>query len=261
MRFGSSTLGITSQPTVGLQLYARCLAAHHAGHGVVRIPHTSITQLDTSMTNTIRQLLACHRLRCVIHAPLIPPSMLIPQLMAYADFLDQIAADDGVIICHMPAHTHVEWPMIYGLPNSVRRYLAIEHTHQPIHELWGHGIPIIFDWLHYHIQSPWPYHPIEAAVRCYHTWHVHRPLIHLSSPDTADHGVHHKHIHGRHSDYLDWATLMHFVGELTTYVGEAFDIEIEAHAGAKAVTHFLRQCQQHAPPHWQHLWNTSPREE
>lgn len=254
MRFGSSTLNITTYPTTGLQLYARCLSAHHVGHGIVRIPHTLISPLDTSSTTSIRQLLAVHQLRCVIHAPIVSPLTLVPQLTTYADFLEQITAHDGVIICHMTAASHPEWQILSELPDHVRRHLAIEHTNQQINQLCNQGLPVIFDWLHYHIQSPWPYQPLEAATRCYHTWQAHRPLIHLSSPDTADHGVHHKHMHGRHSDYLDWATLMHFVGQLTDRVGDAFDIEIEARAGSKAVAHFLHQCQQHTPPHWQHLW-------
>lgn len=255
MRFGSSTLSVPTHPTAGLQIYARCLAAHRAGHGVVRLPHTSMTALDVSSIITIRQILAAHRLRCVIHAPIVSPLTLVPQLTTYADVLAHIAAEDGVIICHMTAASHAEWQILDKLPDHIRRHLAVEHTTQSIEELCGHGLPIIFDWLHYHIQSPWPYQPLEAAMRCCHTWHTHRPLLHLSSPDTADHGVHHKHMHGRHSDYLDWATLMHFVGQLTARVGEGFDIEIEARAGTKAVANFLHQCQQHTPPHWQHLWH------
>lgn len=254
MRFGSSTLNIPAHSTVELQIYARILTAYRAGHGVVRIPHTVIAPLDISSSATIRQLLANHQLRCVIHAPIISPLMLLPQLTTYTEFFERIGADDGVIICHMTAASQKEWQALYALPDHIRRHLAIEHTNQPIDELCGLGMPIIFDWLHYHIQSPWPYHPLDAAMRCALTWHSHRPLIHLSSPDTADHGMNHKHIHGRHSDYLDWATLLHFVGQLTARVGEAFDIEIEARAGTKAVAHFLQQCQQHTPPHWQHLW-------
>lgn len=256
MRFGSSTLSIPTHPTAGLQISARCLAAHRAGHGVVRIPHTSITALDTSNIITIRQILTTHRLRCVIHAPIVSPLTLAPLLTTYADFFAHITADDGVIICHMTAASQADWQLLNKLPDYIRRHLAIEHTTQAIDELCGHGLPIIFDWLHYHIQSPWPYHPLEAAMRCYRTWDTLRPLLHLSSPDTADHGMHHKHMHGRHSDYLDWATLMHFIGQLTARVGIAFDIEVEARAGPKAVSHFLNQCQQHTPPHWQHLWQT-----
>lgn len=255
MRFGSSTLDIAPHPTIGLRLQARCLAAHQAGHGVVRIPHTSIAPLDPSATTTIRHLLAVHHLRCVIHAPIVSPLSLLPHLTAYADFLRHIEAHDGVIICHMTSASHTEWQMLKALPPDIRTYLAVELTNQSIDALCAHDIPVVFDWLHYHIQSPWPYNPISAAIKCCHTWHTRRPLIHMSSPDTADYGSHHKHIHGRHGAYLDWVTMMHFVGQLTVHIGDTFDIEIESRAGAKSVSHFLQQCQHHTPPHWQHLWH------
>lgn len=254
MRFGSSTLGNTPHTTIGLRLQARCITATQFGHGIVRIPHAYIGPIDRATSSTIRSTLVQHQLRCVIHAPIIALHALIPQLTAYADFLQQIGADDGVIICHMTGATTQEWQALLALPAHIRTHLAVEHTNQSIDTLCGYGIPIIFDWLHYHIQSPWPYHPLAAAIACTHTWGAQRPLIHISSPDTADYGACHKHIDGRHSAYLDWITLMHFVGQLSVHIGERFDIEIEACAGAKAVAHFLRQCLAHTPPHWQHLW-------
>jgi hypothetical protein len=256
MRFGSSTLEVAPHATVGLRLQARCLSAYQAGHGVVRIPHTSIAPLDVATSMAIRHTLTQHQLRCVIHAPIVPPHTIVPQLTAYADFLNQVNADDGVIICHMTAASAHEWLAVQSLPASIRTYLAIEVTNQPIDDLCASGIPIIFDWLHYQLQSPWPYQPLMAAIQCHHTWGTRRPLIHLSSLDTAEYGDRHKHIHGRHSAYLDWATLMHFVGQLSAHVGDRFDIEVEASAGAQAVAHFLQQCQRHTPPHWQHLWHT-----
>jgi UV DNA damage repair endonuclease len=177
-------------------------------------------------------------------------------LSTYAEFLTQIEAVDGVIICHMLSPSPDAWHMLRELPALIRTYLAVELTNQPVDSICNYGIPIIFDWLHYHIQGTWPYNPLMAAVTCHHTWGTRRPLLHLSSPDTSDYGEHHKHIHGRHSAYLDWATLMHFVGQLNAHIGDAFDIEIEAKAGAKAVAHFLRQCQLHTPPHWQHIWQS-----
>lgn len=260
MRFGSSTLEVAPHATVGLRLLARCITASQLGHGVVRIPHTSIAPIESATAIAIRHVLTQHQLRCVIHAPLVAPHTIIPQLTAYADFLRHIEADDGVIICHMPSASPHAWQAVHAIPAQIRTYLAIEVTNQSIANLCTSGIPIIFDWLHYHIQSPWPYQPLSAAIQCYHTWGARRPLLHISSPDTADYGDRHKHIHGRHSAYLDWATLMHFVGQLSAHVGDACDIEVEASAGAKAVSHFLQQCQHHTPPHWQHLWQSERSE-
>ena len=256
MRFGSSALDIAPHQTTGLRLHARCVSAHHAGHGVVRIPHTYIAPIDIHAITAIRQLIALHELRCVIHAPIVALDTLLPQLTTYADFLQQIGAHDGVIICHMTSASAGDWQALSSLPASVRTHLAVELTNQTIDDLCSRGIPIVFDWLHYHIQSPWPYQPLTAAIRCHQTWGVQRQLIHISSPDTADYGAQHKHIPGRHSAYLDWATLMYFVGQLTVHIGEAFDLEVEASAGAKAVSHFLTQCRNHTPPHWQHLWQS-----
>lgn len=257
MRFGSSTLDSTPHTTVGLRLHARCLVAQQAGHGVVRIPQSYIAPLDDTTCIIIRQLLVQHRLRCVIHAPITAPHTIVSQLAAYADFLYQLGADDGVIICHMTSATAHDWRALSELPTQIQRYVAVELTNQSIDALCGYGVPIIFDWLHYHVLSPWPYLPVASALQCTQTWRGRRPLIHLSSPDTADDGNSHPHGNGRHSDYLDWATLMHFIGQLSAHAGDTFDIEVEARAGAKAVAHFLQQCQQHTPPHWQHLWQSS----
>lgn len=256
MRFGSSTLEVPPYATAGLRLQARCLLAHQLGHGVVRIPHANIVPIDTATSIAIKHTLVQYQLRSVIHAPITPPHTIIPLLTTYVDFLRQIEADDGVIICHMTSASSQAWQSLRAIPSHIRPYLAVETTNQSIDELCNAGIPIIFDWLHYHIQSPWPYQPLIAAEQCHHSWGGRRPLLHLSSPDTADHGDRHKHINGRHSAYLDWATLMHFVGQLSAHVGDDFDIEVEARAGSRAVSHFLTQCQQHTPPHWQHLWQS-----
>ena len=258
MRFGSSTLEVALHPTSGLRLQARCMVAGTLGHGVVRIPHTFVTPIDHATATAIRQLIKMHQLRCVIHAPLIAPHTLLPHLTVYTDFLQDIEAHDGVIICHMTSASPTDWQALETLPAQVHQHLAVELTNQTIDDLCEHSIPIIFDWLHYHIQSPWPYEPLTAAIRCHHTWGERRPLLHISSPDTADYGERHKHIHGRHSAYLDWIAAMHFIGQMTECVGDAFDVEIEASAGSKAVSHFLKCCQHHTPSHWQHLWQSRP---
>ena len=259
MRYGSSRLAIIQQPTTGLRLYAHCMAALHAQHGIVRIPHTYAQAYDPLTTQLISQFINDHSLRLVIHAPIIPPSTMHETLERCARMLTDIAAHDGVIICHLPIdNAYHEWHWLASLPTSIKQYIAVEHTAQPIDELLMtsavYQIPVIFDWLHYHIQAPWPYAPVDTALRCCATWGAQRPLIHLSSPDTADYGDQHRHFNGRHAAYLDWVTLMCFLGQLSDLRSPACDVEIEADAGSKALTHFLQQCRRHGPPQWQHLW-------
>lgn len=258
MRFGSSQHTLALHHTPHLRLHALLLSAVQAHHGVVRIPHSYITPLDDAARGVMRHITAHHHLRLVIHAPIVPPRYSEALLYEYGQFLTDIAVPDGVIICHMPTDTAHEWAFLATLPDALRRMIAIELTTQSIDTICGrayqHGIPIIFDWLHYHLQAPWPYTPVAAALACMHTWPQHRPLIHLSSPDTADHGVHHTHAHGRHSAYLDWMTHMHFVGTLADSYPPGFDIEIEADAGTAAVTHFLQRCRRQSPVQWHSYW-------
>lgn len=258
MRFGSSRLSGATHQSPFLHIQSLCLRALSIGHGVVRIPHTHVTPLDAPSCTLMQHIMGNNPLRCVIHAPLIPPHLMHTQLVTYGQFLTDIGAHDGVIICHMTNASMQAWEHLASLPAEARQYIVVELTTQSIDELIAHAqrytIPIVFDWLHYHIQAPWPYTPLVAAQRCFATWGIRRPLIHLSSPDTADHGIHHKHIHGRHSAYLDWATHLYFVGELGALSKTAFDIEIEASAGAHAVSHFLGQCRRHTPPEWRSFW-------
>ncbi|MBM4412990.1 MAG: hypothetical protein FJ040_06030 [Chloroflexi bacterium] len=259
MRYGSSRLAITQQPTNGLRLYAHCMAAVHAQHGVVRIPHTYAHAYDPITRQLITQVINDHALRLVIHAPIIPPSTMQDTLERCAQLLSDIASHDGVIICHVPAaRTNDEWQWMASLPASITRYLAVEHTLQPIDALLSAAeeftIPVVFDWLHYHMLAPWPYAPVDVALKCCATWGSQRPLIHLSTPDTADYGNQHRHINGRHAAYLDWVTHMYFLGQLSERRAPTCDIEVEADAGSKALAHFLAQCRRHGPPQWHHLW-------
>lgn len=259
MRFGSSQMTIPPHPTPALRLQALCLSAAHAQHGVVRLPHTHITPLDDTANQVMAHIITHHQLRVIIHAPIAPPRMIRSELIRYGQFLRDIAASDGVIICHLPSDDAHEWASIATLSSCTDTTIAVEMTTQSIDRLcaasWQYQIPIIFDWLHYHVQAPWPYTPLDAATMCMSTWGQHRPLIHLSSLDTAHHGTTHRHAHGRHSDYVDWVTHMYFVGMLATRVTTDFDIEIEASAGAAAVAHFLVQCRRHTPHEWQSLWH------
>lgn len=260
MRIGSSRLTVPDLPTVAHKIQALCSIAMHHHHGTVRIPHTYITPIDAHALTVIHQIIHTACLRIIVHAPIAPISMLADELVRYSEFLTQLNATDGVIICHMPTVSDGEWYAIAHLDAPIRQHLAIELTHQPIDVLiphaTAHQIPIVFDWLHYHIQAPWPYHPVTAAVQCRATWGHRRPLIHLSSPDTAAH-IHQPHSTGRHSAFLDWATHMYFVGQYADLVTSAFDVEIEATAGHAAVTHFLKQCRHYTPPQWYELWLTA----
>jgi len=261
MRIGSSTLDITPHSTNGLRIQALCFAAIHHGHGVIRVPHTYVTPFDDATTACIRSIIHTHTLRCVIHAPIGRIIDMLPLLTQCAEFLTSLDAVDGVIICHLTQGDAREWQAMMSIPQSIRQYIAIELTTHPLADVCTHAmmyrVPIIFDWLHYHIHAPWPYDAVGDAVYACRTWERRRPLLHLSSPDTADYGTHHRHIHGRHSAYLDWVTMMHFVGQLADIIGDAFDLEIEAQAGQGAATHFLARCRQHTPPQWRHLWHIS----
>lgn len=229
--------------------HARCLAAVAHNQQICRIPLQMIAPLPLAMYQFIGQLIATHSLRLVVHAPIAHPHQLIPTFERIGAFFAACAAIDSVIVCHVPTWHDTQRRALRQLPATVRHYLALEYTHGAFGEFLADatsvGLPIIFDWLHYHQQAPWPYQPIDAAIASIKSWQSRPALLHLSSPHTArtttiTNG------HGAHSDYLDVASGIWLLRSIKQ-AGMRADCELEVGAGPMALTQFQKAIAYHAP--------------
>jgi len=229
--------------------HARCLAAVAQHQQICRIPLQMIAPLPHAMYQLIGQLIATHQLRLVVHAPIAHPHQLITTFERVAAFYTACATYDSVIVCHVPTWHDTQRRTLMQLSIAVRQFLAIEYTHGEFYEFQQQviqvGLPIVFDWLHYHQQAPWPYQPIDAAMACINSWQARPALIHLSSPHTAPitttpHG------HGAHSDYLDVASGIWLLRSIKQ-AGMHADCELEVGAGPIALTQFQKAIIQQAP--------------
>jgi hypothetical protein len=208
-----------------------------------------IAPLPLAMYQLIGQLIEIHQLRLVVHAPIAHPQQLIATFERIAAFFAACAADDSVIVCHVPTWHDTQRRTLRQLPATVRHFLALEYTHGDFAEFFANAtsveLPIVFDWLHYHQQAPWPYQPIDAAVASINTWQSRPALLHLSSPHTArttaTAGG-----HGAHSDYLDVASGIWLLRSIRQH-GFVADCELEVGAGPIALTQFQHAIAQHAP--------------
>lgn len=215
--------------------YARCVCAHHAGLGVVRISGAWQPCPASPALTLLQDYIHTHRQRIVIHASFADIAQLTPQLHAYASLFVQLACADGIIICHVPRLDAMTATVLRTLDPQVRRYVALEHTHQPPDAFVAFadnvGMPPIFDWLHYHIQAPWPYQPVDTARSWAQRWGARHALIHMSSPsERGSHGA-----HGARIDSSDVAWLLR-----TFHMhGMTVDIELETPGGIPAY-HRLR---------------------
>jgi len=229
--------------------HARCLAAVAQHQQICRIPVQMIAPLPHAMYELIGQLIATHQLRLVVHAPIAHPQQLITTFERIATFFAACAAYDSVIVCHVPTWHDTQRRTLIQLSATVRRFLAIEYTHGEFYEFQQQviqvGLPIIFDWLHYHQQAPWPYQPIAAAMASIASWQSRPALLHLSSPYTTrsnrlTSG------HGAHSDYLDVASGIWLLRSIKQ-AGMCADFELEVGAGPIALTQFQKAIIQQAP--------------
>lgn len=229
--------------------HARCLAAVAHKQQLCRIPLQMIAPLPLAMYQLIGQLITTHQLRLVVHAPIAHPQQLIATFERIAAFFVACAADDSVIVCHVPTWHDTQRRTLRQLPVAVRHFLALEYTHGDFAEFFANAmsveLPIVFDWLHYHQRAPWPYQPIDAAVASINTWQSRPALLHLSSPHTArttaTAGG-----HGAHSDYLDIASGIWLLRSIKQH-GFVADCELEVGAGPIALTQFQHAITQHAP--------------
>ena len=229
--------------------HARCLAAVARNQQLCRIPLQMIAPLPHAMYQLIGQLIVTHQLRLVVHAPIAHPQQLITTFERIAAFFAACAAHDSVIVCHVPTWHDTQRRTLIQLPVAVRHFLALEYTHGDFGEFFANAtsveLPIVFDWLHYHQQAPWPYQPIEAAVASINTWQSRPALLHLSSPHTArttaTAGG-----HGAHSDYLDVASGIWLLRSIKQ-AAMCADCELEVGAGPVALTQFQKAIIQQAP--------------
>lgn len=224
-------------------LYARCVVAQHAGLGVVRIPHHHHITLAPHAIPQLRAYIHTHRLRIVVHAPFAHITQLTSQLECYATLFDALACYDAVIICHVSQLNTSTADALMALPDTVRAYVALEHTYQsPIHfAAFANAValPPIFDWLHYHIQAPWPYCPIETACTWAQQWGTRPALFHMSS--LATHGR-----AGTHGDVIDSSVVIWLLRSMRTH-GVVADIELETPAGLRAFARLRHELAHKAP--------------
>lgn len=254
MEYGMIRMGtaIFPNPTRGDNAtwwHARCLAAVAHKQQVCRIPLQMIAPLPHAMYELIGQLIDIHQLRLVVHAPIAHPQQLITTFERIAAFFAACAAYDSVIVCHVPTWHDTQRRTLVQLSGVVRQFLAIEYTHGEFYEFQQQviqvGLPIVFDWLHYHQQAPWPYQPIAVAKACINSWQARPALIHLSSPHTAP-TITTPHGHGAHSDYLDAASGIWLLRSIKQ-AGMYTDFELEVGAGPLALTQFQKAIIQQAP--------------
>lgn len=229
--------------------HARCLAAVAHKQQVCRIPLQMIAPLPIAMYELIGALITAHQLRLVVHAPIAHPQQLITTFERIAAFFAACAAFDSVIVCHVPTWHDTQRRTLIKLSTTVRQFLAIEYTHGDFFEFLQHvasvDLPVVFDWLHYHQQTPWPYQPIDAATASINSWQARPALLHLSSPHTA-HIVTTPQGHGAHSDYLDAASGIWLLRSIKQ-AGMHADCELEVGAGPIALTQFQKAIVHHAP--------------
>ena len=229
--------------------HARCLAAISHKQQVCRIPLQMIAPLPLAIYAFIGELITTHQLRLVVHAPIAHPQQLIATFERITVFFDACTAVDGVIVCHVPTWHDTQRRTLQQLPASIRRFLALEYTHGDFSEFLQNSasvaLPVVFDWLHYHQQAPWPYQPIEAAIASIHSWQSRPALLHLSSPHTARTHTPHPG-HGAHSDYLDAASGIWLLRSLKQ-AGVQSDCELEVGAGPQALTQFQHAIAHQAP--------------
>jgi len=249
IRMGTAIFPCTTRGDKSTWWHARCVAALCHNQQVCRIPLQMITPLPTAIYALIGELISAHQLRFVVHAPIAHPQQLITTFERITAFFDACSAVDGVIVCHVPTWHDTQRHLLQQLPVAIRRYLALEYTHGEFNEFFHNAarveLPIVFDWLHYHQQAPWPYQPIEAAVASIKSWQTRPALLHLSSPHTA-HSRHTNRGHGTHSDYLDAASAIWLLRSLKQ-AGIKCDCELEVAAGPLALTRFQQTIAQHAP--------------
>jgi hypothetical protein len=251
IRFGTSSMDHTSRQTTAMSLHALCMHAVLHGLRVCRIPEAYIAPLPESTAAPLRALISHYGIRLVVHAPICAPYRLEAWFATVIEFFAILDAADAVIVCHLPVLSCADRAMFARLPDWVARHLAIELTHQRtatlLSDIDPYAIPVVFDSLHYDMQLPWPYEPINALFACMDSWGTRIPLVHLSSQATAVRGARHVPARGTHSDVLDPTHAVLFVRSILEADRHA-DIELEADAGVLAYGHIHEVLKRVVPP-------------
>lgn len=247
MRIGCSHIPHTQRHTAWLIIQSCCLQAIMHGHGVVRIPRDVLTDVELPRLAELAPLVAERGLRCVVHAPIGDVTTLSPWLQQCGQYLHVLDPQQGTIVMHLTRWDATVSRWFARHYTQIEGHVAVEHTHQDLEWLLAtlapYAVPIVFDWLHYHMQAPWPYDVAAAAWQCQQSWGCIRPLVHLSSPATT---VQHQRP-GTHSELLDVAQICTFLRQLRVIGGTVCDFEVEAQHSFMACQGLLRYIDQHAP--------------
>lgn len=242
-RFGCALSLPQRQSDFATHIYARCVAAQRVGLGVVRITGTMPQRIPTHTEALLQSYIQAHRLRIVIHASFAQLPQLIPQFHTYAVLFEQLACRDAVIICHVPQLDDTTATLLDTMPAAIRRHLALEHTHQHPEAFVAFAdrveLPPIFDWLHYHLQAPWPYQPAQSACMWAQRWGTRQALIHMSSP--SERGA-----YGAHGARIDAPAVAWLLRTLHMH-GIIADIELETAAGIVAYQRLMHELARCAP--------------
>jgi len=153
------------------------------------------------------------------------------------------------------------------LPSPVRRRLAVENDDgrfsvgdiAQIHQ--ESGIPLIFDYLHFHNNNPEKMHTMEALDLCLQSWPQGvKPKVHFSSPRTAIRVIERKgsktgqksrllraprSVH--HADFIDPFQFISFVRAARRNNLPEFDVMLEAKAKDLTVLRLRQNLGRFAP--------------
>jgi len=197
------------------------------------------------------------------------------QIAAQARILESMGLDpEAVIVTHVGG--------VYGdkedalkrfleryqrLPNLVRRRLALENDDGrfSVRDIaWIHqesGVPLVFDYLHFHNYNPEEMDAMEALKLCLESWPQGvKPKIHFSSPRTAMRVVERKGSETeeksrllrapratQHADFIDPFQFISFMKAAKTKNLPAFDVMLEAKAKDLALLHLRQNLPRFAP--------------
>ena len=255
IRFGTSSSDHTARRTTAMSLHALCMQTILHGLRVCRIPAAYIAPLPEESAAPLRMLVRHYGIRLVVHAPIVAPYRLEEWFAGVVAFFAMLDATDGIIVCHLPTMTEADRSMFTRLPDYIKQHLAVEVTHQRparlLADIEAYGVPVVFDFLHYQVQLPWPYEPMRALFACIESWGTRTPVVHISSQATAMGPVGRMPARGTHSDGIDVTDALWIVRTLLD-ANRSADIELEANGGVVAYLQLRDVLERVVPPLQRH---------
>ncbi len=245
--------------------------------------HGQVDECATELA-TVGQMAMSHGLRLSLH--LSPANVLnahdeviahqsVQQIAALAGMLEIMTLrPEAVIVTHVGG--------VYGdkqaaldrfldryqhLPEIVRRRLVLENDDGRFSVgdiAWIHqqsGVPLVFDYLHFHNYNPEGMDLMDALELCLQSWpHGVKPKIHFSSPRTAMRMIERKgsQTEGKsqalraprpiqHADFIDVFQFISLIRAAEKKDLPGFDVMLEAKAKDLALLHLRQNLARFAP--------------